>query len=311
MNFIKPIMPGITREAVKYHIYHNTEFSYQHQVSFSHNLIRLKPRNTVTQKLLDFSLSIDPKAGDVEEYDDFFGNHLHHISIREPHNSLRVIAKSTVLIDAEEIELLGMNREKARMVSAGEVLERMKSLTPQTLDAKQYMLRSPLIGMAGSALEEYLKESITPERSYYEGVEEFMGRIFKDFSFVSGFSDVNTPVQEVFDAKKGVCQDFAHLAITALRALGFPARYMSGYIETSPPEGKEKLFGSDASHAWFSVFIPEFGWFDFDPTNNIVPTYQHLLLGYGRDYSDISPIQGVVQGSGSSHLKVMVDVSHE
>lgn len=311
MNFSKPILPVMTSKAMKYHIYHSTEFSYQHQVSFSHNLIRLKPRDTAIQKLLDFSLNIDPKAGDIEEYDDFFGNHLHHISIREPHHALKVIAKSTVHLEAEGIELLGINREKARGPSMREVLEKMKLLTPQTLDARQYVLRSPLIGIASNELEVYAKESITPERSCYDGVHEFMGRIFEDFSFVSGFSDVNTPVQEVFDAKKGVCQDFAHLAITALRTLGLPARYMSGYIETTPPEGKEKLFGSDASHAWFSVFIPGFGWFDFDPTNNIVPMYQHLLLGYGRDYSDISPMQGVVQGSGSSHLKVMVDVTHE
>jgi transglutaminase-like putative cysteine protease len=138
-----------------------------------------------------------------------------------------------------------------------------------------------------------------------------MGRVFSDFQFVSGFTDLSTPVDEVFRERKGVCQDFAHLSIAALRSIGLSARYMSGYLETIPAEGSEKFFGADASHAWFSVFIPGFGWFDFDPTNNIVPSHQYIVLGYGRDFGDCSPMQGVVQGSGVSHLNVMVDVSRD
>lgn len=294
-----------------YHIYHSTRFAYQHQVSFSHNLIRLKPRDTNIQKLLHFSLNIDPIATEIEPYEDFFGNRLHHLLIREPHHLLKVVAKSTVSIDPDAIESQQGRQEKAKVLSTAEAMERMNFLTLPTLDARQYTLHSPLIRGASEPLIAYVKESIHLERSLYEGVYEFMGRIYEDFSFVSGFSDVNTPVQDVFEAKQGVCQDFAHLAITALRSLGLPVRYVSGYIETTPPEGEVKLFGSDASHAWFSIFIPGFGWFDFDPTNNVVPAHQHILLGYGRDYTDIAPMQGVVFGSGTSHLGVMVDVSRD
>jgi transglutaminase-like putative cysteine protease len=135
-----------------------------------------------------------------------------------------------------------------------------------------------------------------------------MQRIFTDFKFVSGFSNITTPIEEIFEAKKGVCQDFAQFAIGALKSLGIPARYVSGYIQTNPEEGKEKLFGADASHAWFSVYIPTFGWADFDPTNNKVPNEEYIILGYGRDYLDISPLKGVVQSSGNSILGVKVNV---
>lgn len=294
-----------------YHIYHNTQFSYQQWVSFSHNLVRLKPRNTPVQTVVDFSLSVDPAAAETDEYNDYFGNHLHHLLVREPHALLNVIAKSCVAIDKEAIEALDRDRERAISLSVEEAMKRLSYRTPESIDAQQYTLRSPLLAPASEGLEAYARLSFHPERSLYLGIQEFMGRIFEDFKFVPGFSNLSTPVDEVFEAKKGVCQDFAHLAITALRSLGLPTRYMSGYIETIPPKGQEKLFGSDASHAWFSVYLPELGWFDFDPTNNIVPRDQHILLGYGRDYSDISPIQGVVQGSGLSHLNVMVDVSRE
>ena len=135
-----------------------------------------------------------------------------------------------------------------------------------------------------------------------------MKRIFTDFKFVSGFSDVTTPIETIFREKKGVCQDFAQFAISSLRSIGIPTRYVSGYLETLPPEGKEKLFGADASHAWFSAYIPGFGWADFDPTNNKIPNEEYIILGYGRDYLDIAPLKGVVQSSGYSLLNVKVNV---
>ena len=161
---------------------------------------------------------------------------------------------------------------------------------------------------ASEAIRTFACESFAENRPLFEATEEFMGRIFENFTFMPGFSDVATPVEEVFEARKGVCQDFAHFAITALRSLGFAARYVSGYIETDPPEGEEKLFGADASHAWFSLYLPGSGWVDFDPTNNLLPIERHIVLGWGRAYSDISPLQGVVRSSGESRVSVMVDV---
>jgi len=157
-------------------------------------------------------------------------------------------------------------------------------------------------------IKEYARESVHKKRDLFEATTELMNRIFNDFKFLSGFSNITTPVEEIFEAKKGVCQDFAQFAISALRTIGLPAKYMSGYIETVPLSGEKKLFGVDASHAWFSIYIPNAGWIDFDPTNNIIPKEQHILLGSGRDYHDISPLKGVVFSSGNSNLSVMVDV---
>lgn len=294
-----------------YQIYHSTQFSYQQWVSFSHNLVRLKPRNTPSQTLVDFSLSTDPAVTEMESYDDYFGNHLYHLLIRQPHHHLKVTARSCVAMDSEAIEQHAALAQEAKSSSYLQVLNALRANTSDVIEAKQFCLPSRFIPQASRDVQEYAQLSFSPEKSLYESVEEFMGRIFNDFQFVSGFSDLSTPVDEVFRERKGVCQDFAHLAIAALRSLGLSARYMSGYLETLPPEGSEKFFGADASHAWFSIFIPGFGWFDFDPTNNIVPSYQHIVLGYGRDYGDCSPMQGVVQGSGVSHLNVMVDVSRD
>lgn len=294
-----------------YQIYHSTQFSYQQWVSFSHNLVRLKPRNTPSQTLVDFSLSTDPAVTEMESYDDYFGNHLYHLLIRQPHHHLKVTARSCVAMDSEAIEQHAALAQEAKSSSYLQVLNALRANTSDVIEAKQFCLPSRFISQASRDVQEYAQLSFSPEKSLYESVEEFMGRIFNDFQFVSGFSDLSTPVDEVFRERKGVCQDFAHLAIAALRSLGLSARYMSGYLETLPPEGSEKFFGADASHAWFSIFIPGFGWFDFDPTNNIVPSYQHIVLGYGRDYGDCSPMQGVVQGSGVSHLNVMVDVSRD
>lgn len=291
-----------------YRIYHSTRFYYQHWVGFSHNLVRLQPRNTPIQTLVGFNLTIEPSAAEVEPYDDFFKNHLHHLLVREPHSTLNVIAESQVLLDVDALRAREEERAAVTSLTYADALERMAFLSPDILDARQYALCSPLLATASEGIIAYTAVSVKPERSLYEGVEEFVKRIFADFAFVSGFSDISTPVETVFKEKKGVCQDFAHFAITALRAMGLSVRYMSGYIETIPPPGAEKLFGTDASHAWIAVFFPGFGWFEFDPTNNCTPYDQHILLGYGRDYADISPMQGVVLGSGSSHLGIMVDV---
>ena len=174
--------------------------------------------------------------------------------------------------------------------------------------AKYFLFETESIPTASNEIREYALASFKEDRNIIEAASEFTTRIFNDFKFVSGFSDITTPIDVIFKEKKGVCQDFAQFAISALRSIGIPTRYVSGYIQTHPAAGEEKLFGADASHAWFSIYIPNFGWADFDPTNNKIPGIQYIILGYGRDYLDISPLKGVVQSSGNSYLSVRVNV---
>lgn len=255
-------------------------------------------------------MEVTPEAYESSEFLDMFGNTNTHMLIRKPHKSFCVIGKSKVEISKQLIEER-LEFIKTNSVTYSEALKRLEKFHPDDSPAKQYLFESDLIPYGSQAIKEYALESFGEDRDLYEAANEFMGRIYNDFEFVSGFSDITTHVETIFEAKKGVCQDFAQFAISALRAIGLPAKYMSGYIETIPPEGQKKLFGTDASHAWFSLYIPNAGWAEFDPTNNIIPKDQHLLLGSGRDYNDISPLRGVVFSSGNSQLSVVVDVRKE
>ena len=293
-----------------YTIYHKTTFEYQSLVSFSHNIARLKPKDSDSQKLLEFTLSIEPNVFEQSDFIDMFGNTNTHMLIREPHSQLSVTGTSRVEILEEKIEA-HLHYLRSNSVSYKEARERLLNFHEDDVEAKQFLFESELIKNGSKEIQEYVRESFRDDRDLFEAAEEFMGRIFHDFEFVSGFSDITTPVEEIFAQKKGVCQDFAQFAISALRSIGLCAKYMSGYIETLPPEGEEKLFGVDASHAWFALYIPGAGWAEFDPTNNLIPKDQHILLGSGRDYNDISPLKGVVMSSGSSKLSVMVDVRRE
>lgn len=293
-----------------YSIYHKTAFTYQDMVSFSHNLARLQPASTQTQRLLEFDLKIEPTPFESSDFEDIFGNHNRHILIREPHKELSLVAESKVQIfPLKREEELG--RLKSLSMSYEASRERLLRFDAQDIYAKQFLFESEYIRSASEDIKRYALDSFHPKRDIYEAAFELMQRVFSDFTFVSGFSDITTPVEDIFRAKKGVCQDFAQFCIAALRSLGLPAKYMSGYIETLPAEGEEKLFGVDASHAWFALYIPGAGWAEFDPTNNIVPHHQHITLGSGRDYYDISPLKGVLRSSGASRLSVMVDVRRE
>jgi len=225
-----------------YNIYHKTEFTYQGKVTFSHNIARLKPKETSSQQLLEYTMEITPDVYETFEFTDMFGNSNAHMLIRKPHKSLSVIGKSKIeifphLIDSH-IEFI-----KSNSIDYKKALLRLNKFQISDLEAKQFLFESELIPSASQAIADYALESFHENRDLFEATYEFMQRIFQDFKFLSGFSDITTPVEEIFEAKKGVCQDFAQFAISALRTIGLPAKYMSGYIETLPPEGEEKLFG--------------------------------------------------------------------
>ncbi|MDN5046113.1 transglutaminase family protein [Aliarcobacter butzleri] len=290
-----------------YEIYHETKFDYAALVTFSHNIARLKPKNCYTQKLLAYSLNIDPKPYETNEFIDYFENTNNFMLIREEHTTLKVVAKSKV----ERIEEnINEELEKLKNVSItfGEAKERLNKYYKDDVLSKLFLFETESIPVASNEIINYALESFWDERNLYEATNEFMQRIYNDFDFVSGFTDITTPTEVVFKEKKGVCQDFAQFAISALRSIGIPTRYVSGYIQTIPQKGKEKLFGADASHAWFSIYIPTYGWADFDPTNNKLPNEEYIILGYGRDYLDIAPLKGIIQSSGESSLKVKVNV---
>jgi transglutaminase-like putative cysteine protease len=176
-----------------------------------------------------------------------------------------------------------------------------------TLDAYAMAFVSPLVPSVDGIFA-YAAESFTPGRLMLEAVRDLMARIYDEFAYDPRATEVTTPLADVLQQKRGVCQDFAHFAIACLRSHGLPARYVSGYLLTRPPPGKPKLVGADASHAWFATFVPEYGWVDFDPTNNVIPEGEHITAAYGRDFSDVTPIRGVILGGGAHQLSVAVDV---
>lgn len=238
----------------------------------------------------------------MNDYIDFFGNKVIYFAVQQEHKKLTVVVSS-------DVEKTNANLEFE--LYAGISWEAVKSIfneiKPELLDAMQYI---PETAMTASTPEisEYASHSFTPGRSVYEASHHLMERIFHDFEFKPGYTIIATPLSEVMKDRKGVCQDFAHLAVACIRSLGLPARYVSGYLETLAAPGKEKLTGGDASHAWFSVFVPNAGWIDFDPTNNQLPGEQHITIGWGRDYADIAPLKGVILSSGPHQLTVSVDV---
>ena len=285
---------------MQYRIIHTTNYNYFQKVSLCHNVARLLLRDTDHQLVKSCTIDIQPLPEILNQYNDFLGNKVLYFAIQREHQELKVkIISEVVTMDKEFVQPIDISWEA--------MLDPSAAVSKLPLEIKQYILQTPLT-MAYDVICDYAKKSFKSGKGFYECSKDLMQRIYDDFEFSSGFTTVSTPLQEVMKTRKGVCQDFAHLAIACIRSIGLPVRYVSGYIETLPPPGEEKLFGVDASHAWYSIYLPNQGWYDFDPTNNIIPANQHLCLGWGRDYADISPLKGVIFSSGTHQLQVSVDV---
>jgi transglutaminase-like putative cysteine protease len=288
---------------MRYRITHRTAYSYASQVTLCHNEAHLAPRSCGVQRVLAHKLSIEPHPAAYSEHRDFFGNHVAYFAVQQPHTELLVTATSEVELDTD-IGRLHLRSNTAWEEAAAGI---QSQLNPASLDARQYLLDSPMV-RASAQISEYAAASFPRNRPLAEAVHDLMQRIHLDFSYQPGFTEIATPLEQVFAHRRGVCQDFAHLAIACLRTRGLAARYVSGYLETLPPPGQTKMQGADASHAWFSVYDPDVGWLDFDPTNNQIPMDQHITTAWGRDYADITPLKGVIFGGGRHKAQVGVDV---
>ncbi len=287
-----------------YDIRHVTTYRYDAPVSAARCTLRLLPADDDGQRVFDSGLEVAPQPASVIQRTDFFGTRIAHVTIASTHRELRITAMSRVEVER-------------RPAPAGE-------LTPSWEDVRQnafassalgttapahFLYPSRLVPMHGPATA-YARESFQLGRPIVEAAAELMTRIRNDFKYDPKATAVSTPLSEAFESRGGVCQDFAHIMIAALRGLGLPAAYVSGYIRTIPPVGKPRLVGADASHAWVSLWCGEaFGWLDFDPTNAMMAGNDHIVIARGRDYADVSPIDGVILASGNQTLSVSVDVA--
>ena len=294
---------------MNYKIIHKTEYNYTHPVNLCYNEARLTPRNYASQQCTDSQFVIEPEPKACREREDFFGNTVYYFTIQQPHNQLTVTVTSRVdVMDRRQQRDFRYHAELMTWEAAHQHLH--TDSDPETLETRQYVLNSPMIP-AMHELYTYAEQSFTDGRPLLEAVEDLTTRLYTDFTYDPNFTTIATPLADVIKHRRGVCQDFAHLGIGCLRAFGFAARYVSGYIETDPPPDRETLAGADASHAWFSVYFPQLGWVDFDPTNNQIPTDRHITVAWGRDYADVTPLKGVVFGSGTHELSVSVDCQRE
>ena len=289
-----------------YRVTHRTRYDYEESVGQCHNVAFMMPRNTLRQTCLQADVLVEPQPVALTERRDYFGNRVCHFAIEGPHRSLEVTARS--LIDVREGGSAGSQLDFGN--TCAQVLGMLADdRDSDTLLAREFVLPSPLVE-GGAEIRDYAGPFFAADRPFLSAVRALTQSIFQEFRYDTTFSDVSTPVGEVLEHRRGVCQDFAHLAIACVRSMGFAARYVSGYLETLPPPGHEKLVGSDASHAWFAVYSPGEGWFEFDPTNDLVAGHQHIVTAWGRDYADVAPLRGVVFGGGEKHrLRVSVDVS--
>ncbi len=294
---------------ISYHVTHTTEYRYDEPASLSYNEARLAPRAVqsplYSQRIVDHDLLVEPGWRDARGYQDYFGNRIIYFTMRQPHDGMRVTAVSQV-----EIENHISAAEFGGLASQSQPWERVRTqlaADPRLVTTREYVFDSPLVQVFAGA-REYTAASFTDGRPILEAALDLNSRIFNDFDYQSGATNIATPLHDVYAEKRGVCQDFAQFMLACLRSQGLACRYVSGYIENVPPPGQEKLVGSDASHAWVALFVPDLGWIDFDPTNDKIASGEHIPLGWGRDFADVTPLKGIFFGGGEHELVVAVDV---
>lgn len=286
-----------------YSIRHRTTYSYESQVKFARCVLRLSPPTTATQTVLRSSITVTPRPLETQERIGPFGARTLTVVVDTPHRALVIEARALVDVQADQPRLLSADPawEDVRTLAFGSA-----SLAADGPASFLYpTARTPL----RSELTEYARASFSPGRTMVDAATDFMTRIHADFTYDSKATDVRTQPIDAYKARRGVCQDFAHVMISGLKGLGLPAAYVSGYLRTTPPPGRPRLEGADATHAWVSLWCgEELGWIGFDPTNAMRVENDHIVLAIGRDYSDVAPIDGIILAPGEQKLKVEVDV---
>lgn len=287
------------------HISHVTHYDYASRVDLAMHLLHLQPLSRADQQLEDFRLDIDPPATRNQASLDYFGNPQHHLTLTTPHHALTVRAESRV----RRLAAATPNPSASPAWESVRAAMRYRAGQPW-LPAAEFCFPSAFVPLH-PAFQAYAQLEFTPGRPLLEAAIGLMARIHHEFTYATASTDLTTPALEAFSRRQGVCQDFAHIMIACLRSLGLPARYVSGYLLTQPPPGQPRLLGVDASHAWLAVWCPQHDWVELDPTNNLIAAQSHAVIACGRDYADVTPLRGVIQGGGSHTLSVAVSVVPE
>jgi transglutaminase-like putative cysteine protease len=288
-----------------YQILHDTHYRYASSVTLAQQLAHLWPRDCPWQRNHEQQLLVSPLPCQRQDALDVFGNPLTRLVFERPHDELKVSARLKVEVLARPA--LNVQDSPAWEAACSALRYSGQALAPGVLDAARFRFESPYVHLK-QVFADFAAECFNPGRPLLAAVDGLMLKIFSEFSFDAAATQVATPLLQVLEERRGVCQDFAHLMLACLRSLGLSARYISGYLLTQPPPGQPRLIGADASHAWISVFCPQHGWVDFDPTNNIRPALEHITLAWGRDFADVSPLRGVILGGGSHDPEVQVTV---
>jgi transglutaminase-like putative cysteine protease len=289
---------------MKLRVVHKTTYHYGEPVASSHHEAHLAPRDGRSQICLSHAVRVSPVPGTLRERRDYFDNRTLYFGIHESHRSMEVVAESEILVRGREHSLL-LDRTSWETVRDVVGHERQ----PDSLTAFAFTFDSFYVSATHAELFEFARPSFPPGRPMLDAVAELTERIFKELIYDTTATETSTPLTDVIRARRGVCQDFAHFEIGCLRAMGLPARYVSGYLSTTPPPNEPRMIGCDASHAWISTYVPSVGWVDFDPVNNTMAGEGHVTVAYGRDYADVTPIRGVLVGGGRHAVRVSVDVA--
>ena len=284
-----------------YEVIHETEYRYEWPADSAWQLAHLRPRVTDLQSVSKHHLEIEPLPTEMDAGTDYFGNPVQRFAVPAAHDRLQVRSVAEVTVAPKPVPVVAKSWEKV----LSSVLQGDAALRYELV---QYCLASPFVPLLEDTLA-LARQDFVAGRDLLAALQAFARRIRDQFQFDPDATHIGTPLTEVLQTGRGVCQDFAHLMISAVRGMGLPARYVSGYLLTEPPPGQPRLVGADASHAWVSVWCDQAGWVDVDPTNGKLADQAFITLGWGRDYGDVAPLRGVVWGGGKQQLNVRVTVT--